>query len=297
MSSYWSRSLTKQTEVERKHLLSDDEIVSFIINGFHVLKIDLPDSFHQRIFDTFEALPENPGDQINVAVPELAEIWDGPQMRGALTSILGPSYELSRHMHCHKSPPNTRNQPWHQDERSDRDHQHRERVHTRSVLAMYYPQDVTHDMGPTAIIPASHRRIASPDSMVTYGTVRGQFMSIVPAGSVVINHYDVWHAATSNRSDKVRYMMKWMFERTKDTDSPPWTHDPANADEMRQRLEGEHPVPLSRNEYSRDHELRVEMWNSMAGPKAAMPKVYSAHLGGPWPKPGGATTASRMRRQ
>lgn len=92
-------------------------------------------------------------------------------------------------------------------------------------------------------------------------------------------------------------MMKWMFERTQNTQSPPWAHDPAQMDEMRQRLEGEHPTPLSRNEYSRDHELRVEMWNKMAGPQAAMPKIYSAHLGGPWPLPGGATTASRKRRQ
>ncbi len=162
-------------------------------------------------------------------------------------------------------------------------------------MMMYYPQDVTEDMGPTVLLPGSQRRIAALETMVTLVNLRGQVFSILEAGSVLLTHYDIWHAGTGNRSDRVRYMIKFPFSRIEENTEPSWDHDVENIPEVRMRLDSEHPSTLSRNEYETDHGLRVRTWNNMAG-SAAMPLRSEAHLGGPWPESGGATTASRRRR-
>lgn len=276
-------------------LLTDDEMVSFIINGYHILEPDLRSGFNERVFSTLLEVPENPGEHIIEALPAMTDVLGDPAITGALTSLLGQDYIREPGGHIHMNPPHTRAQPWHQDERFGRSHQDRDVDHVKHVMLMYYPQDVTDDMGPTVLLPGSHRRVASPESMVTLVNLRGQLFSTVKAGSVLLTHADIWHAGTGNRSDRTRYMVKFQFSRTQENAEPPWSHSPENLSEMRLRLDSEHPTPLSRNEYESDHALRVRTWNNIAG-SAAMPLRSEAHLGGPWPESGGATTASRRRR-
>jgi hypothetical protein len=276
-------------------LLTDDEMVSFIINGFHIVEPDLGSGFNERVFNTLLEMPENPGEQIIEALPAMKDVLADPSIAGALTSLLGQGYIREPGGHIHMNPPRTRAQPWHQDERFGRSHQDRDVDHVKHVMLMYYPQDVTDDMGPTVLLPGSHRRVASPESMVTLVNLRGQFFSTVKAGSVLLTHSDIWHAGTGNRSDRIRYMVKIQFSRTQENTEPSWSHSAEDLSEMRLRLDSEHPTPLSRNEYESDHALRVRTWNNIAG-NAVMPLRSEAHLGGPWPESGGATTASRRRR-
>ena len=276
-------------------LFTDDQMASFIIDGYIIVEPDLPDGYNEGIIAALQAMPENPGEHIVESLPALTDLLDSPAVVGALTSLLGAGYVRDLGGHIHMNPPDTRGQPWHQDERFGRGHQDRDVDHIRQLMFMYYPQDVEPDMGPTVVLPGSHRRIASPESMVTLVNLRGQQFSLVKAGSVLLTHFDIWHAATGNRSDRVRYMIKFPFSRTADNTEPSWNHEPQSIAAIRQRLDGEHPSLLSRNEYESDHSLRVRTWNNIAG-KAAMPLRSGEHLGGPWPESGGATTASRRRR-
>ncbi len=283
------------TSASQPRLLTDDQMASFIIEGFIVIEPDLPAGYNEGIIAALKAMPENPGEHIVESLPALTELLNHPAIDGALTSLLGSGYKRDPGGHIHMNPPHTRGQPWHQDERFGRGHQDRDVDHIRQLMFMYYPQDVEPDMGPTVLLPGSHRRVASPESMVTLVNLRGQQFSLVKAGSVLLTHFDIWHAATGNRSERVRYMIKFPFSRTAESSKPSWDHDPANLAAVRQRLDGEHPSLLSRNEYETDHALRVRTWNNIAG-NAAMPLQSGEHLGGPWPESGGATTASRRRR-
>ncbi|MDP6057166.1 MAG: hypothetical protein QGF24_10395 [Dehalococcoidia bacterium] len=65
-------------------------------------------------------------------------------------------------------------------------------------------------------------------------------------------------------------------------------HEPVESESPQIQVSAEVP-------YESDHALRVGTWNNIAG-SAAMPLRSEAHLGGPWPESGGATTASRRRR-
>ena len=89
---------------DKPYLLSDDEIISFIIQGSHIVEPDFPDGFNESIYAELEALDiprNNPGDGILDKVPKLYQVYDHPKVRGALVSLLGEDVQMNGHRHCH----------------------------------------------------------------------------------------------------------------------------------------------------------------------------------------------------
>src|SRR5207248_6788306 len=127
-------------------LLDDDAVKQFLIQGYLLVETEFPPSFHQEVcrrIDEVLGAGGNPGNAILERVPALAEVYAQPAVRGALVSLLGPEMTMHPHRHCHSLPPGAGGQQWHQDDVNRRHHQ------VWRVLAMYYPQDVTLEMGPT----------------------------------------------------------------------------------------------------------------------------------------------------
>ena len=87
-------------------------------------------------------------------------------------------------------------------------------------MAFYYPQDVTEDMGPTAIQPATQYYMEPSDAPGL--SLCGE------AGTVTIVHYELWHRATENLSDKIRFMLKFLFCRTEEPQQPSWNAENPN---------------------------------------------------------------------
>lgn len=261
-------------------LLTDDEVATFIIRGYLIVEPDLPAGFNEAIIGELEQLPENPGDGVLDAVPALAHVYDEPRVRGALTSLLGEDFQMDAHRHCHRNPSGSRSQSWHQDglgnDRRDTDH-------IRRLLAMYYPQDVAADMGPTALLPGTHMCSAPRDRMATYGNFRDQVVATVRAGSVLLLHYDIWHAGTANSSGRTRYMLKFLFDRGRDGRSPSWDHDPSKSVAMVRRFETEAASPVPRSELGKLTSLRIKMWNNLAG-DADLAVGYWDRWKGHWPR-------------
>ena len=201
---------------KQEHLLSDEQMSAYVRDGYVTVQADYPEAFHASNFQQIEAVLEtegNPKGNIMSRVPALQDIVDHPRVVGALTSILGPEYYLhSVGGHCHFNEPGNRS---HERGQLHRDGflflQHR----TRWMILMYYPQDVTADMGPTSIAPGVHYNNAAPDVDI-------EVPMCGPAGTVVIVHYDVWHRGMPNRSDKNRYMIKFHVARMEEPDSPDW---------------------------------------------------------------------------
>lgn len=56
-------------------LLTDEEVQSFIMKGYHIMQTDLPFSFHESMFRKTDAMDpawkRNPGNNILPALPEL----------------------------------------------------------------------------------------------------------------------------------------------------------------------------------------------------------------------------------
>ncbi len=272
------------TTDNNRHLLSDEEMASFVIRGYHILQPKLKNGLNDDIYAALDKLPSNPGDGIYEAAPQLAEVYESPEVEGALTSLLGPGYSMLPHRHCHRNMPGTPSQQIHQDNLMDlRVSEGQVRVPDRInlVLAMYYPQDVEPNMGPTALLPGTHVLKALPERMSSQGNFKDQFIASVPAGTVVMLHYDIWHAGTANTSDKVRYMLKFLFQRENRPDVPSWRHDLKNDDAVRVRLERENAMTLQRSLAAKQKYLRIRMWNNLAG-SAALKLDYRDKWSGAW---------------
>lgn len=210
-------------------LLNDDQMKSFLLNGFLVLKPQLPEAFHKFIFNAMEANPpaEKSGNNCLPTLPALNQVFDDPVVSGALSSLLGPSFGMHPHRAVHLSRPGKNQQQWHRDTFWGYKLPIRY-PHPTMVMAMYYPQETTLKMGPTGIKPGTQYFTIDPKRY--QGSLPNHFVSdsssdksvICPAGSVCIIHYDLIHKGTANTSTQNRYMFKFQFYRNEFPQKPSW---------------------------------------------------------------------------
>jgi hypothetical protein len=226
-----------------QYLLSDAEMQQFIAQGYVQVQADFPGYFHAAVcrqIDAVLAAEGNPGNNIAPRIPAIAEVFAHPAVHGALTSILGAGYLMHPHRYCHLNSPGSDGQSWHKD---DYIFDQNIRYHRcRWVMAFYYPQDVTPDMGPTGVMPGRqwYNGISNADPARATETELGL---CGPAGTVSIVHFDSWHRATANRSDKRRYMLKYQFTRMTEPEEPTWNNKVSHW----QPLDGDPHPELSRH--------------------------------------------------
>ena len=203
--------------VDQTYLLTDDQMRHFIVNGYVIVNTDLPASFHDFIYEQTEIVFEkegNPGNNLLPRIPEIQGVFDDKWVIGGLISVLGEDYYAQPHRHAHFNQPKSEGQQMHQDSGKEWSH------HTRRLLVFYYPQDTPVELGPTAILPGSHY-YNTPDGAVA----SNEFPICGKAGTVAIVNYDLWHRAMPNRTDKNRYMMKFLFARMSEPRSPSWNSE------------------------------------------------------------------------
>ena len=198
------------------HLLSDAQMRHFIVNGYVTVTTDLPAQFHDAVYEKTVSVFDkegNPGNNLLPRIPEIQEVFDDRNVRGALTSLLGEDYYMQPHRHPHYNPPGSGGQGMHQDGGKRWSH------HTRRLLVFYYPQDTPIELGPTGVVPMSHYFSTSEGSGVSpEQPVTGE------AGTVAFANYDLWHRAMPNSSEKRRYMMKFLYARMSEPQEPTWAN-------------------------------------------------------------------------
>ena len=157
------------------------------MNGYVNVTADVPTHIHETIYDKTDELfagatdfrgdrQHNPLNNILPLVPELQVVLESPEVRGALTSILGNGYVMHPHRHCHpnfgaackpklavkssgSTPSGKENgeerlmMPLHKDGHAGgKRPRHRT---SRWAILFYYPQPCLADQGPTCIIPGT----------------------------------------------------------------------------------------------------------------------------------------------
>ena len=202
----------------QEYLLNDEEIRRFIIDGYIKIQADFPANFHQTIFQQIEDMFENQGNLGNnllPLIPEIQQVFSHPAVHGALTSALGENYVMHSHRYCHLNPPGSTGQNFHKDSYEGDEQIRRHRC--RWMMGFYYPQDTTEEMGPTAVLPATqyyetHESAHAQPELALCGE----------AGTVTLVHYDLWHRAMPNQSNKKRHMLKFLFTRLDEPKGPSW---------------------------------------------------------------------------
>ena len=221
--------------IDQKYLLNDEMMRHFIVNGYVQVQTDFPTGLHQSIYQQIEdvfAKEGNPGNNLLPRIPDIQRVFDHPAVIGALTSLLGPGYVMHPHRYCHLNQPGSGGQGWHKDDYVFDNNVRHPRF--RWVMAFYYPQDVTQDMGPTGILPRMQYYNTISDTNPEK-TVEQELPLCGQAGTVSLVNFDVWHRATPNRSEKKRHMLKFQFTRMEEPQAPTWhnespTWQPVDAD-------------------------------------------------------------------
>lgn len=200
-------------------LLTDEQMRTFITNGFLILKTDFSKEFHQKLVEQLSqvyAHEGNPGNNLLPRVRELQRVFEHPVITGALTSVLGPNYLLHAHRHGHyNASPKSGN--WHKD--SYWGYQRMRNHHSWWAMIMYFPQDTPPELGPTGIMPGTQNyatRTFKNDENENEMLASGE------AGTFALIHYDIWHRATANITGKPRFMLKFEFMRTVAPSGPSW---------------------------------------------------------------------------
>ena len=217
--------------------LTDEEMRDFIVNGYVKVKPDFPPSFHENICQQLDTMFEetgNLGNNLLPAIPEIQEVFDHPVTHGAMQGVLGSDYVMHPHRYCHFNQQGSEGQNFHKDSYAGDEQIRRHRC--RWTMAFYYPQDVTEDMGATAVLPGSQYYETGESAHE-----QPEIALCGEAGTVTIVHYDLWHRAMPNRSDKKRYMLKFLFIRLDEPQTPLWQSKTADWHTLGNGKESEHP--------------------------------------------------------
>ena len=240
--------------MQESNLLSDEQMRDFIVNGHVTVKTDLPRSVHETIYRRTQETTEsegNLGNNILPRVPELQAVFEDPVVRGAFSSILGENYVMHSHRHPHRNGPHSGGQGFHKD--SYWGHEKVRHHRPRWAMAFYYPQDTPVEIGPSSVLSGTQyysHRITDDNA--------GEIALNGEAGTVSIIHFDLWHRAMANQTDKTRYMMKFQFIRLDEPNKPEWdVTDP----EWKSGSFDENENPAAKK-----HETAWRlMWNWMSG--------------------------------
>jgi len=193
--------------VGKEYLLNSKQMASFVARGF--LRFDelIPDQLNQAIMKDIDAgtvKAQAAGTPLSQCYPPpsaVGEMIRLPQVQGIIQSLVGPD-PLFDHQAVHVRQPNEDSaQHLHGDSTID------VRMHF-DIQLMYFPHDVTPDMGGTLILPGSHFRRINEMDIARYQNFTGQIQTVCKAGTLLIVHHGIWHCGRQNKSNNVRYMFK-----------------------------------------------------------------------------------------
>jgi Phytanoyl-CoA dioxygenase (PhyH) len=193
--------------VGKEFLLNSKQMAFFVAKGY--LRFDelIPDEINKAVMrdidaGTVRSQPAGtPLSQCYPAPSAVGEMIRLPQVQGIIHSLVGPN-PLFDHQAVHVRQPNEgAAQHLHGDSTID------VRMHF-DVQLMYFPHDVTPEMGGTLIVPGSHFRRINEMDIARYQNIVGQIQMVCKAGTLMVVHHGIWHCGRQNKSDQLRYMFK-----------------------------------------------------------------------------------------
>ncbi len=211
-----------------KPTMTDEQVMRFIGDGYIVLEGIIPDEINRQC----EFL--SGGRLTDFARTDTFQntVFLHPEVAGVIRSLLGPDFlvPVNAHHHLYEQP--HRGQTWHTDGLTEQGYG------IYHLQCYYYPQPVQIEDGPTMILPGSQFRLVDREAIAHYGDIFGQKSLTVPAGTVALTRYGIWHKAGPKLNNRRRGMIKFSYFRTADPtrdwlidsdDLPEFVHQPRQA--------------------------------------------------------------------
>ncbi len=130
------------------------------------------------------------------------------EVAGVARSLLGENFIVPTSAHHHLFEAAHPGQTWHSDGLTERGYG------ITHLQCYYYPKAVKIEDGPTMILPGSHHRLVDREAIAHYGDILGQLSLTVPAGTVAMTRYGIWHKAGPKLNSDRRGMIKFSYYRT-----------------------------------------------------------------------------------
>lgn len=132
------------------------------------------------------------------------------------------------------------------------------------IQVSFFAHEVTSDMGGTLFVPSSHFRRAHVFDLMRYQNIAGQLQTVCPAGTMVFWHHNLWHAARSNYTDRMRYMFKLRLNATV-KQVLLWNTNDLRHPELAKTLQ--ESFPWHGHESRREVMNRIRLWRALTGNK------------------------------
>ena len=188
--------------------LTDSDVIGFCQEGYLLLSGVVPDEINRRTVTFMDS------HTYFEPVSILKEDWFvenvilNPEAAGAVRSLLGRDFGLPILMSQHPAKCPSGSGHWHRDGGAISD----EEVHYLQVF--YYPQDTPAEMGPTEVVPGSHRWDWPAQAMGHFAGIRNTAFTTAPAGSIFLTDYAIWHRKGRATAEGMRHLLKYNYWRT-----------------------------------------------------------------------------------
>jgi hypothetical protein len=155
-----SLSLPKSVETLPQKAFTDPASIigEFACRGVAVLSpesLALPLETHRRVYDQ-EIKARDDGRISTETVPAILDILRAPGLIASINQLVGENWAIVPFTHNAAFQSGSHDQMWHKDDNGPYNAR-KQRYHQSIQLEMlYYPQDVSPEMGPTAIMPYAH---------------------------------------------------------------------------------------------------------------------------------------------
>ena len=231
--------------------LDDNGVMDFAASGLVILEGVIDPNFNRRA----DSLDRGNCDAFIASDDFTRQVLLHPQVAGVVRSLLGEDFLVPRGGHHHYFQEPHLGQTWHSDGLSGNGYD------VTELQCYYYPHSVAIEDGPTMVLPGSHCRAVDREAIAHYGDIRGQTSLTVPAGTVALTRYGIWHKAGPKTNDRARSMIKFSYHRT----APPqrdWLCDTAEIPAYRDRARLDYVTEV---ESYRDKVRRTRTWNWLCG--------------------------------
>ena len=231
--------------------LDDNGVMDFAASGLVILEGVIDPDFNRRA----DSLDRGNCDAFVASDDFTRQVLLHPQVAGVVRSLLGEDFLVPRGGHHHYFQEPHLGQTWHSDGLSGNGYD------VTELQCYYYPHSVAIEDGPTMVLPGSHCRAVDREAIAHYGDIRGQISLTVPAGTVALTRYGIWHKAGPKTNDRARSMIKFSYHRTA-SPKRDWLCETAEIPAYRDRARLDYVTEV---ESYRDKVRRTRTWNWLCG--------------------------------
>jgi hypothetical protein len=220
--------------MDATHLLSTDQMASFVAQGFLRFDAVVPDELNRQALDELPSLYRTWVDEFRGVTAGAAGSDDDemqlprsgttlgrayaadsafgqmvrvPTIAGAIASLVGADPVVDHHFVHIKQAGDLHAQGLHCDAIIDQGP-------AFDIQLFWFPHDVAPREGGTRYVPGSHLRRVNMDDVARYHHLTGEQYFSGVAGTVLIFHQGLWHAGAPNHGSRDRVMGKLRLNPT-----------------------------------------------------------------------------------